>query len=59
MIHRLFDAATLAREFDRPDKLLTHPDMIKFVKWVRKKPADYIAWPESTGRYGRNRGARR
>jgi len=39
--------------------LLAHPDIIKFVKWVRKKPVDYVDWPESAGRYGRNRGKRR
>ncbi|WP_238538630.1 HNH endonuclease [Thalassospira profundimaris] len=59
MIHRLFDEATLARDYNSPDKLLAHPDIIKFVKWVRKKPVDYIDWPESAGRYGRNRGKRR
>ena len=59
MIHRLFDEATLARDYNSPDKLLAHPDIIKFVKWVRKKPVDYVDWPKSAGRYGRNRGKRR
>lgn len=52
MIHRLFNEATIARDFD-------HPDILKFVKWVRKKPPEYIDYPESSGRYGHNRGKRR
>jgi len=59
MIHRLFDEATIARDYDTPDRLKTHPDIVKFITWVRKKPVDYIDWPESAGRYGRNRGKRR
>jgi hypothetical protein len=59
MIHRLLDEATLARDYDDPAKLKTHPDILKFIVWVRKKPADYVDWPESSGRYGRNRGKRR
>jgi hypothetical protein len=59
MIHRLFDETTLACDYDAPEKLKAHPDILKFIRWIRKKPADYVDWPESRGRYGRNRGRRR
>ena len=59
MIHRLFDETTIARDYDDPAKLKNHPDIIKFIEWVRKKPADYVDWPENTGRHGRNRSKRR
>ncbi|MET4732250.1 hypothetical protein ABIE64_000950 [Thalassospira sp. MBR-102] len=55
MIHRLFDETTLARDFDVPEKIIAHPDMQTFIRWIRKKPVDYIDWPENAGRYGRNR----
>ncbi|HBS24924.1 MAG TPA: HNH endonuclease, partial [Thalassospira sp.] len=35
--------------------IIAHPDMQTFIRWIRKKPVDYIDWPENAGRYGRNR----
>ena len=46
MLHRLFDEKTLAREFATPEACLSHHEIQKFVKWVRKKPAGYIDWPK-------------
>ncbi len=56
MIHRLFDEATLARAHPTADSLSVHPDMDRFLHWVRRKPADYVDWPETPIRHGKNRG---
>jgi 5-methylcytosine-specific restriction endonuclease McrA len=36
-IHRLFDNATLARELDTVEKLRAHPELAKFVRWIRRQ----------------------
>jgi len=53
MIHRLFDHATLAREMNTPEALRAHPDMARFLAWVRKQPPAFVARTEAPGRYGR------
>ena len=59
MIHRLFDHVTLATRLDTPERLLAEPEMQRFVRWVKRKPIDYVDWPERPGRYGRARGRKR
>lgn len=39
-IHALFDNKTLARELDSIDKLAGHPDMRRFLRWIRKQAPD-------------------
>ena len=46
MIHRLFDEAALATAYDTPERLRAHPEMQRFLAWVRRKPADYVDWPK-------------
>ncbi|WP_092780704.1 hypothetical protein [Rhodospira trueperi] len=58
MIHRLFDPATLARRMNTPEAIRSHPDMERFLAWVRKQPPEFVARTEAPGRYGRNRGRR-
>jgi hypothetical protein len=36
-IHNLFDNKELKREYNTIEKLISHPAMIKWVKWIRKK----------------------
>jgi len=48
MIHRTFSEADLARHYSTPEALLGHPDIKRFVSWVRKKPADYVDWPKKS-----------
>ncbi|MCB2101638.1 MAG: HNH endonuclease [Rhodobacterales bacterium] len=55
MLHRVFSDAELAERADTPDKARAHPDMARFIAWVRRKPADYVDWPEQPGRHGRRR----
>ncbi len=40
-IHATLTEAELARDFDTPEKLRTHPHLAKFVQWLEKKPADF------------------
>ena len=53
MIHRVLSDRDLAGAFDTAEKLRAHPEIAKFVKWVRKRPPDYVDWPRT------KRGARR
>lgn len=41
-IHSLFDEKELARYYNTIERLLEHADIKKFVKWIAKKPIDYI-----------------
>ncbi|MBB4287067.1 HNH endonuclease [Roseospira goensis] len=59
MVHRLFDEATLARERNTAEALRAHPDMARFLTWVRRQPPEYMDWAERPGRHGRKGAARR
>lgn len=53
MVHKIFDNAYLARlaEDESPwEQLRAHPDMAAFVRWVAKKPADFVDRPRTRGR---------
>jgi len=47
MIHRVFSDRELATGYGTAEKLLAHPEIAKFVKWVRKRPPDYVDWPRT------------
>lgn len=38
-VHALLSEKQLEREFDSVEKLAAHPEIAKFVAWVRKQPA--------------------
>lgn len=40
-IHSLFTESELANNFNTVELLTDHPDIAAFVKWVRKRPADF------------------
>lgn len=40
-IHSVFTETELARHYNTIEKLLTHDEIIAFVKWVSKKPNDF------------------
>lgn len=40
-IHALFTENELATHFNNAQILKTHPEMQKFIKWVRNKPNDF------------------
>jgi hypothetical protein len=41
-IHALFTETELAREFNTVEALRGHPQMARFVAWVRDKPDDFF-----------------
>ncbi|MEO3430868.1 HNH endonuclease [Pelagibius sp. CAU 1746] len=47
MIHRVFDERELATDYADPEAVRAHPEIERFVAWVRRKPADYVDWPKS------------
>ena len=40
-IHSLFTESELAQSFHTVQALADHPDVAAFIKWVRKRPADF------------------
>ena len=40
-IHSVFSSRQLAREYSTIESLRKHPEIIKFVGWVSKKPPDF------------------
>lgn len=40
-IHSLFSEKELAEDYSTVEKLLAHPDIQAFVKWVRKKAPEF------------------
>lgn len=41
-IHALFNEKELALQYHDRDALLSHPDMARFVDWIRTKPATFV-----------------
>ena len=41
-LHALFSEQELAREYASPEALLAHPDVAKFVAWVKAKPPAFM-----------------
>jgi len=40
-IHAMLSEPELARDFQTIEALRRHPDLARFITWVRKRPADY------------------
>ncbi len=47
MIHRVFDERELATTYADPEAVRAHPEIARFVAWVRKQPPEYVDWPKS------------
>ncbi len=47
MIHRVFDERELATAYANPAAVRAHPEIARFVAWVRKQPPEYVDWPKS------------
>ncbi|MEO7937016.1 MAG: HNH endonuclease [Burkholderiaceae bacterium] len=52
-LHALFSETELARSYATVDALLAHPEVARFVAWVRQKPPDFM---ERTRRSSRRAG---
>ena len=50
MIHRVFSDRDLALRYRDAESLRAHPDMARFIVWVRRKPSEYVDWPKSPRR---------
>jgi len=53
MIHRIFSEVELAGPYSTAEAIRAHPDMARFIAWVRRKPLEYVDWPKSPRREGR------
>lgn len=40
-IHSIWTEKELEKEFNDPNKVCAHPEMIKFIAWVQKKEPDF------------------
>lgn len=49
-LHARFTEQQLARDYSTPEAIRADPDMAKFIKWVRKRPAEYMDWPRDVRR---------
>ena len=47
MIHRVFDERALATAYADPAAVRAHPEIARFVAWVRRQPPEYVDWPKS------------
>lgn len=43
IVHATFDNKALAAAFATPETLRAHPDIARFLDWVRDKPPDFHA----------------
>lgn len=50
MIHRLFDETALATRYRDAQTIRDHPEMARFIRWVRRKPPDFVDWPRTPRR---------
>jgi hypothetical protein len=48
-VHVLFDEKTLEREFNTVESLATHPDVQRFVAWIREKSVDFRPTSHDSG----------
>lgn len=49
-IHATLSEGELARVYNTPAALLTHPRIAKFAKWVAKRPPDFLSRSEGKRR---------
>lgn len=60
MIHKVFGEAELAARYATPEALRAHPEIARFIAWVRRKPPEFVDWPRAPrGRNPRRPGKRR
>jgi len=42
-IHARISEAELARHYNSPERLRSHPDLAKFIKWISKRPPAFLS----------------
>lgn len=45
-LHARFTERELAEGYCSPEAVRADPEMARFLRWVRKRPADYLDWPK-------------
>jgi len=51
-VHALFTEKTLERDFNTLESLAEHPEVRKFLRWIRKKPPDFRPTSYDSARKG-------
>ena len=41
-LHSVFTTKELASDYGAPEAVRAHPEIAKFIRWVRRKPPEYI-----------------
>lgn len=49
-LHARFSERELATLYATPEAVLADPEMARFVRWVRKRPPEYLDWPKDRRR---------
>lgn len=50
-LHARFTERELAQDFATPEAVRSDPAMEKFIRWVRKRPVEYMDWPHSVRKH--------
>ena len=58
MLHRVLSETEMANAFNTPEALRAHPEISRFIRWVRRKPPEYVDWPRRSERECKTRNAR-
>ena len=54
MPHRTFSESELTNDYQTPESLQKHPEIENFIRWVRRKPPEFIDRARAPrGRYKR------
>ena len=54
-LHGVFTESELARDYHSIDRLLGHPEIAKFVRWIQRRPIDFDDGTRSLRRTRRGR----
>ena len=49
-VHTVLNETDLARRYNTPEALRGHPEIARFVEWVRRKHPEWIDWHRSPRR---------
>ncbi len=50
MIHRVFGERELAQGYPDAAAVRAHPEIARFIFWVRRKPPEFVDWPRLSAR---------
>jgi len=50
MLHRLYSEKEMARTYNDPSVIRGDPRLAPFLRWLARKPPEFVAWPASPRR---------